>query len=506
MCVLLRQALKGMVCASLLFSWGEARGGAPDAGNLLAQRGVLRLSAATPQPSGWIGIATDFQYFKADGFLSKDQSHSRMVNSYALNWAPFRFLEAAFALHVTSDSNGAGPNEELQVAVGDPELALKGGVALPRGFSVGGLLDLRFLSGAGFFQSAGSATYVYFAALGSWFGGDRLPLGVHLNFGFFRDGSEHLFDKPSGLTAAQLYSAQVSSFHRLVTRVAVEVLTAYVGPFVELSLEPYVGEGAPGLGKSPGVLSLGVRGWPTRRKGLQLLAALDVGLTGVGDGSPIASGGKFAYAIPRWNLLLQASYRFDAFAEPPSSTARTDGARGVGGEPSLSSSGARSGVIRGTVLDGRTERALWNARVTVEGEGTSALAVNPADGTFRTYPLRVGKHVVVATAEGYSPSRVTVEVTPEGAETRIKLAPRASIVAGVLRGTIKALSGKLSGATVLIPEIDRTIQVGEDGVFSVELQPGEYKIIVSARRFRTQTKSIRIQEGSTVILNVDLHR
>lgn len=482
----------------------------PDGGNLLQQHGVLRLSAATPHPSGYIGIGTDFQYFKVSGFLSSNQDHARMVNTYAINWAPWKFFEAAFAMHVTSDSSvtnvsATNKQEELQVAVGDPELAIKGGVEVGGGFSVGGLLDLRFPSGAGFFQPSGAATNVFFAVLGSWHGPSRVPIGIHLNIGFLRDGSGNLFDRPQVLTPAQLYSAQVSSFNRVITRLALEYVTKYVGPFFEMSLEPYVGGGAPGFSNSPGVVSLGVHAWPTKSRGLQLLAAVDIGVTGVTDVSSLGlSAGQYAVVMPRWNLLLQASYRFDAFAKPEVKVV-TNGGGGTGENPPPPK--VESGVIHGTVLDSKTDKPIWNARISVEGEEASSLAVSPTDGSFRTYKVRAGKATVVATADGYAPGKLEVQVTADGTvEAPLKLEPRTSIVPGTLRGTVKAMAGKLGSATVLIPEIDKTIDVGSDGVFTVSLKPGEYKIVVSAKGFRTQTKSIRIQEGSTIILNVDLYK
>jgi hypothetical protein len=497
----------------LLFLASPAIAEEPNGGNLLGQHGVLRLSAATPLPSGYLGIGTDFQYFKASGFLAQNQDHARMINTYAINWAPWRFFEVALALHVTSDNstttigNSAAPNnriEELQVAVGDPQLVIKGGAALGAGFALGGLLDLRFPSGAGFFQASGASTNVYFALLATWFG-SRVPLGVHLNIGFLRDGSANLFERPQTLTPAQLYSAQVSSFNRVVTRLAVEYVTRYVGPFVELSLEPYVGSGAPGFGSSPGLLSIGLRGWPTRSRGLQLLAAIDIGITGVGDGTPITGAGQYAPVIPRWNLVLQASYRFDVFAKPALTAGRSLGE----GPTSLPAAKAKveTGVIRGVVLDAKTDKPVWNARVTLEGQEASSLAVNPADGTFRSYRVLAGKHAITAVADGYAPARVEIEVAADGtAEAQLKLASRSSVVPGTLRGTVKAVTGKLRQATVLIPEVDQSIAVEADGSFTISLKPGEYKIVVSSKGLRTQTKSIRIQEGSTVILNVDLHR
>jgi hypothetical protein len=476
----------------------------PGGGNLLGHRGVLRANAAVPQPAGWFGLTTDFQYFKASGFLAPNQDHSRMVNSYGIAWAPWRFLEGAFALHVTSDNNTAGSSEELQVAVGDPELSLKGGAELGYGFSLGGLLDLRFPSGAGFFQSSASATNVFVAVLGSWSGGSKLPLGVHLNLGFLRDGSGDLFPDPKKLIASQRYAAQVSSFNRLVTRLAIEYVSTYVGPFVELSLEPYLGDGAPGFGDSPGLVSFGARVWPTRTRGLQILAALDVGVTGVGNGQPVVTDpNKFAFSVPRWNILFQLSYRFDPFAEP---TVRGEGTGASTAPPPVNV--PRTGIITGEVLDAKTDKPIWNARVGVEGEQASSLAVNPGDGSFRTWRVATGKRTVVASAEGYSEARAIVDVPPDGqGEAKLKLAPRTTLVPGTLRGTIKSVAGKdVSGVTVLIPEIDRTVPVDADGGFNVSLKPGEYKVVVSAKGLRTQTKSVRILEGSTVILNVELYK
>jgi hypothetical protein len=495
-----------VLCAAMLCAAGDALAADPEGSNLLGQRGLLRVSTALPQPAGVISIGTDFQFFKASGFLSANQDHSRMVNTYALNWAPFRFVEAAFAMHVTSDNSVTGAVEELQVAVGDPELALKGGAELGAGFALGGLLDLRFPSGAGFFQSSASATNVLIALLATWSGGSKLPLGVHLNFGFLRDGSASLFPDPGKLTPAQRYAAQVSSFNRLITRLGFEYVTRYVGPFLELSLEPFVGGDNPGFGNSPGVLSLGARAWPTKHKGLQMMVAADIGITGVGDGAAtVTAPGKYAFVIPRWNLLLQLSYRFDAYAGPEVRVVSGGGRDGDGSKPPPA---AKQGVIVGSVVDERTDKPVWNARVSLAGDQTSSLAVSPQDGSFRSYKVPAGKHTLVVSADGYAQARLEVEVPADGqAEAKLRLAPRASIVPGTLRGTIKSLQGKLlPGATVLIPEIDKTIEAGADGTFSVALKPGEYKVVVSAKGYRSQTKNIRILEGDTVIWNVDLHR
>ncbi len=475
---------------------------APNGGNLLGQRGLLRMVSASNHPAGVITLGTDLQIFSAKNLLAEGQRHSRMENTISISWTPLRFLEAALALHVISDSSSGATVDELQVAVGDPQISLKGGYEILSGLTIGGLVDLRFPSGAGYFEAALSSTNALIALVASYSLGDRLPLAIHLNLGFFVDGSQNMFEDLSVLTPGQLFAAQVSSFNRVVTRLGVEYITRYVGPFVELSLEPYVGGGAPGFTGSPGRISFGARVWPTKQKGFQILAAMDVGITGVGYGSrPALAAGQYSVVLPRWNLLLRLSYRFDPFGEAAPRVVEAP-------KKDCAPPPPRPGVVIGKVVDSRTGKPVWNAMVRVEGEQASSQAVNPQDGVFRTYGITPGTQVLFVAADGYDAARQELTVKAGGTvEVTIKLQTRKAVPPGTLRGSIKDTRGrKVKSATVLIPELDRTIAVPASGSFSLTLKPGEYKVIISAPRYRTQRKSIRIQEGDTVILNVELFR
>lgn len=475
-------------------------------GNLLGHRGLLRTSAALNQPAGTVGIHTSFEFFSASELLpgrtaDTKLDHSRLVNAYSLLWAPFSFLEAALGLHVISDNSSGGGSEELQVTVGDPELSLKGGYEVASGLTVGGLLDARLLTGAGFFEASESALNFSFAALVSWFGGSGLPIGAHANIGFIVDGSENLFQNPSALSSAQLFAAQVSSFNRFSARIGVQYVTKYVGPFVELVMEPFVGSGAPGFGESPTRLSLGAQAWIGAQKSLQLLAALDLGLTGVGDGEPADLGDNYAFVIPRWNLALSIGYRFDPFYEPPSRVIeRTTPGANKRDAP------ARA-AITGKVLDSQTLKPVWNATVKIIDEEASSLAVDPRDGSFRSFDVPLGTRTIIASAEGYLDTRVLLDVLPGGANTVIQMTPKVRFRPGTLRGTVTGRGGReLSGATILIPELDRTLSLERDGTFRVSLKPGQYKVVVSSPGMRTQERAIRVVEGDTVILNVELYK
>ncbi|MBK8480286.1 MAG: carboxypeptidase regulatory-like domain-containing protein [Proteobacteria bacterium] len=473
-------------------------------------RGLLRVVSADLQPPGFFVVGSSYEFYAAHNFLAIDDAkadHARMAASYSVAWTPWRFLAAAFAVHVVSDETTGAPRDELQVAVGDPELAIKTGFALGHGLHVGGLLDFRLPSAAGFFKLSGSALNTTVAALATWQGPQALPLRAHVNLGFHFDGSENLFDDLAALSPAQRFSAQVSSFHRVLARAGVEYLTRWVGPFLELSLQPFVGAGAPGLGDSPGSLTLGVRAWLGPRRGLQLLAAVDLGLTGVGDGAPSTlPAQRYAFAIPPWALTVGLSYRFDPWPAAPVHPRRP-------ARDEASAIGARAPVeparfaLSGTVVADDSGEPVWDARISVEGAASSALAVAPKTGAFLTFPLPLGATTLRADAPGFEPLETEATVRANAPPLKLRLLRKATISLGTLRGIVSARGGAaLAKATVLLPGIDRTLAVDARGQFSLELKPGEYEIVISAPRYRPQRKKLRVFEGSTVILNVELYR
>ena len=281
----------------------------PAGGSLAGVRGLLRVAAAANQPAGTISLGTEAGFYWMPEMLAGGQDHSRLVNSLTVAFTPWRYIEAALSARVVSDSSSGGAaGDELQVAVGDPRLVVKGGGEVGAGVSVGAAVDLRFLAGAGYFESAASATSALFSLLAGWQGDPGIPLGIHLNVGFRYDGSSSLVSDPSQLSEAQRLAIGLSSFHQVVSRLGVEVTTRYVGPFLEISLENLVGSGAPGFSDHPRYVSGGLRVWPPASKSLQLLAAVDLdplhaegwyyaGLASLRAGEPSQALGELAAAL-----------------------------------------------------------------------------------------------------------------------------------------------------------------------------------------------------------------
>jgi hypothetical protein len=494
-------------------------------GNLTGVRGLLRTSSAMIQPRGFIGFGADFQFYTAGGLYKNyagsdlataptttpvDVDHARMVYTYTLSFAPSKYFEAAFALNVISDDStirdsnlSAEDASQLQVAVGDPQLVLKGGYELIPGLALGGMVDIIFPAGSGFNEIKLSATSVFFAALATYRVSNKLPLSVHLNVGYFLDGSKEILGDPSEFNAAQRFAAQYSDFDRFILRFGLEYETKYVGPFIELSLEPFMGSGAPGFGDSPGRLSIGARGWLGKRKNVQLLAAVDIGLTGVG---PYEEHDRRAFVIPAWNLALRFSYRFDAFSGPEEKIVYRDKTGGKdGGKDQPPPTAPKLATITGKVVDARTGNPIWNARVRIPKSTTSSLAVDTS-GQFQTFELPVGKRELEAFAKGYKKATVAVSLTESGSEVTIKLEPR-QIAPAVLEVLVRTVRGKpIRGAAVMIPQLNKQVVTGRDGRATINAPPGSYQVIISKRGYRTQRKKERITEGQNRKFNIELHR
>lgn len=502
------------VTAGLCPAPAWAGGGGIESGSLVGVRGLLRIVSAANQPAGTLSLGTEAQFYWMPEMLAgptEGQDHSRLENSLTVAFTPWRYVEAAFSARVASDSSsGGGGADELQVAVGDPRLVIKGGAEVVNGLSLGAMVDLRFLAGAGYFEAAAAATSGLFALLVSWDGGEALPLGVHLNLGFFMEGSKNLVEDPSRLSQAQLHAAGISSFHRVVTRLGLAYDTRYVGPFLEVGMENLVGGDAPGVSEHPTYLSGGLRVWPTRSRSVQILAAVDVGLAGVADGSSLAlAPDRYGPVIPRWNLSVGLTYRLGTYAEEPTSQGPGEGGLTSTQPADVSPAG---GVIRGTfvgrVLDAANEQPIIGARVAVDGESASPLVVDETDGTFRSYPLQTGKRSLLVKADGYRDHRAQLTILAgRPARVTVRLESVKAATPGTLRGTIKDTSGRvIRQATLLIPRLDRRIKIRRDGSFSTSLEPGEYAVLISAPGFRAQRKRLKISVGATVILNVELHR
>ncbi len=158
------------------------------------------------------------------------------------------------------------------------------------------------------------------------------------------------------------------------------------------------------------------------------------------------------------------------------------------------------GTIAGTVTDIRTGKPI-GATIQFAEEGIGATATDPTTGAFRKDNIPVGKYTVTASAEGYFPSTVTVQIE----ENRITnqaftLTPVAvkAIVTGIVtdRGTGSPLTAKIVFKDATTGNVFTEIKNDPaTGVYTTELPAGVYAVIASADGYIEQPAALVLEEG-----------
>lgn len=128
-----------------------------------------------------------------------------------------------------------------------------------------------------------------------------------------------------------------------------------------------------------------------------------------------------------------------------------------------------------------------------------------AEGVYALDNVGPGPVSVKFEAAGYTTGEELAQVAPATEATLdVTLTAVELPKAATLRGLIRPKSGTLSSATLRVVELKLRIPVKGDGRFSVEIPSGKYTLIIEARGFVTQTKSVQVSPGDQAIFHAEL--
>jgi hypothetical protein len=163
--------------------------------------------------------------------------------------------------------------------------------------------------------------------------------------------------------------------------------------------------------------------------------------------------------------------------------------------------------VRGTVRD-ENGRPLPDCAVSLQlGESTLS-TMTAFDGSYEFTQLGSrGPAALSIHARGYAPR--LIEVVISGAAVA---APEAQLERATTQGTVR-LSVRSFGsdaveATIVVKgargRASTTGHTDTNGVFETALPPGRYRVVLSAKGYRTQTLTVQVSRDEVAIVNVDL--
>lgn len=513
--------------------------------------GIHVVDAGSAAPAAFRAqLGLDF--FFVDGWLTLPEAsrlpsdHSHIGGSLSVSWNPWEFLEFYASIASWADSNPQ-ENPALFQVLGDTLLGVKGSYRVLPWLYVGGDVGVALLNTVGDIGLVGDSTSVGIRANASFdmreLEDGGIPLIARLNLQYWFDnsyalvsaveqaryralldprecppltgGTGNCLEDRHLLTRVERYALQIDRTDRFTIGLGFEapirvMQDFHISPIAEWLLHIPVnrqgfsclyipdGTGEPlpgtdgcldrqGFAAFEQSLALGVRVLPPLR-GLSVMLAVDIGLTGVNTFVRELSGQE------PYDVMLAVGYAFDTL--PVVEKVEREVVREVVREipPPV------TGRIVGTVLEQGAGTPIAGAIVTFPGRELTALSTDAA-GVFRTYPLEPNSEVQMAIEHPeYHPGTCVGTIPEAGGDVEVRCELEALPRVGSVRGRVVGEgSGPIAGATVAISgPASRTLTTGPDGTFALaDLAPGTYTARVEAADYLIKQDSFEVRVRET---------
>ncbi|MBX3213974.1 MAG: carboxypeptidase regulatory-like domain-containing protein [Labilithrix sp.] len=437
-----------------------------------------------------------------------------------------KWLDTYLATSALANSNPANRPSLLQV-LGDSTFGAKAHGQLSNVFHVGGAFELWLVNGTGAVGLDGAGTSAKFRGLATadLRGADKpIPLRISTNLTYVLDNSGEVVAatetaRGAPITRIERFGLNVNRVDHFDIHLGAELFAAQekVRPFLEYHVLIPVNrqdyrcrQNNPSSDKclatdpfAPSTLTLGSRFYPWK-KGFNLTAALDIGVSGVGTFI------EEMRPTPPWMLYLGAGWAFDTQDKPPVIQERVV----ERGRPA----GRR---IRGFVHEEGKAEGIGGAIVAWENHPELTSLATGTDGRFTTHDLPAGPYVFAVQAEGYKPGQCSTTIAapaaapgqapaPEGGDVQLDCVLEALPRVGNIVGKVKDLDTGLfvGGAAIKVVDVAKKELSGStdgQGAFRFELvTPGEASITVDAEGYLVSSEQldVKVRQDNPIEISV----
>jgi hypothetical protein len=501
-----------------------------------AMPGGLHAPTAETLPKGAVQVSSLMGLGRRTGLLGPDHKFNRGIGDLAVAFGATDFLSLGISLDGRYDRHwGQVGDEAMGVPttvpaggddgyVGDPKLIVR--VAKSTGsVAFGGQLGI-WVPGKDAPSVAGSAISIDARGIAS------LPAGPGLlsfSAGFRLDNSANSVDDPMKLSLPDRVSLGVSDYNALFGAAQLRIPAGKAWVALEGSLDAFIG-GPPTpeagevqraeLARSNLIFRGGLTAGFHITEQFSAIAFLEAAkVPGINDSQidnaniplvpyePIITGG----------VGLQARFGGPK-AVSPTFTERDCAKRNPPDCPDVKVPILTE--VTGTVVD-NGGKPVVGAKVSL---GLKLSQVNPVvtddkgSYVFKGVPIGhtlANKPTIEETAgeitvevDKMKPGKATVAQLAEGANTVPPITLEPVLPPGQLRGVVRSLPGgrAVANANVTIVGSDQKTTTADDGTFTIDLAPGQYKIKVTAKGLRDQELDVTIDPNGVAIKNIDLQK
>jgi outer membrane protein OmpA-like peptidoglycan-associated protein len=471
------------------------------------------------------------------GGLATSDTMNHIGATLTLDATLVKWLEVYLVTGAYANSDDVNDPPLLQV-LGDTTLGAKAFAGLGKLFWLGGGVDLLFLNGSGAVGLDAAATSAKFRAIATadLRGMDNpVPLRFSLNMAYSLDNSGDVLAATEAAAQAQNATDLKNNYFPPVSRIdrfGLEVnrvdhfdinlgvesffLDERIRPFLEygviipINRQGYLcGPKSPnnptndpsndGCLKNdavaPSKLTIGSRFFPWKH-GFSLLAAMDIGVTGVTNFIQEVS------PVPPWTLYLGAGWGIDVWDRPPVEVTKIV-------EKPVAAKGTR---VKGLVHEKDKDTPVASAIVAFDGHPEITSLATGTDGRFTTSDLPPGGYKFAIHADGYKDGECETQVgaAPAAAEVStdcpLEALPRAGNVVGHVRDV--ETQAPMAGAAIkLVDPAGKEMRVSadSDGAFKFQsVPPGAVSVEVDVEGYLAlvQPATVKPRQDNNVDLAV----
>jgi hypothetical protein len=428
-----------------------------------------------------------------------DGAHHRTAGSLSVGALATTWLGFALRMDGRLDLHDEGPGGSDSSAVGEPSLLVRGGWDFTDALAAGLDIAVRLLGAdAPSFEPAATTpeARALFAARPS----DALHLGAY--GGYRLDRSAEAASAPERLSLGDRVSLGVSDFDAVVLGLGAAQAVGSGELFGEVSYDLLVGSGAPSPAESPLRAAVGFRAF---LGAFQLGGIAEAVLTGR---APIGPTDPLYVVEPRVAARAVLSYVFGAESAEPSKPADAPKPQEV--RPAAAPKPATPpplGEVR-IVVTTPEGGSVTDAVVLLETP-SGELTLTFDQGAYRLESPPAGPAKLIVVADGFENVERSIVIEPgKAAEATVSLEP--ALPHGQIRGLVRSFAGRAIRAKIVVSRLDggdaKELSTDATGNFTVDVQPGEYRVEIGAPGYQAQKRQIVVKEKGVVILNADLHQ